>query len=159
MSTIQKKPKRTPIAKMIFLLRSESQKELFARKVNNLPVDAENPIQITISEQTKARGLDLNGLMWLRITEISQQVWRDGRQFDKDIWHRYLKLNEMPDEVEMKDGTIRSKWVEVPDGSQDVISTALLSAGFFSRYITIIEAFGASLGVMFSANPRENYRW
>lgn len=152
------KQKRNPIAKMIFLLRSESQKELFASKVNNLPVDADNPIQIVISEQTKARGLDANGLMWLRIGEISAQAWRNNRQFDKDIWHHYLKLNEMQEEVELKDGAICSKWVETPDGSKAVISTASLSSRCFAEYITIIEAFGSGLGVLFSANPRENYR-
>ena len=147
--------KRNPIDKIIVLIRSEQQKELLSNKISNLPVDYDRPIQVVISEQTKARGLDQNGLMWLRIGEIAKQVWRNNKQFDSDIWHRYLKLNEMPEEIELKDGTVRSKWVEMPDGGRDVISTALLSARCFSGYITIIEAFGAGLGVMFSANPRE----
>lgn len=147
--------KRNPIDKVIVLIRSEQQKELLANKISNLPIDCDRPIQIVISEQTKKRGLDQNGLMWKRIGEISEQAWRNNRQFDSDIWHRYLKLNEMPEEVELKDGTIVSKWVEMPDGGRDVISTTLLSARFFSKYITIIEAFGSGLGVMFSANPSE----
>lgn len=146
--------KRQPIAKFIVLIRSEQQKELLVNKINNLPVDEKKPIQVTFSEEVKARGLDANGLMWLRIGEISAQVWRNNRQFDKDIWHHYLKINEMQEEVELKDGTICSKWVEMPDGSKAVISTASLSARCFAEYITIIEAFGAGLGVMFSANPR-----
>lgn len=147
--------KRNPIAKITILLRTEQQRDVLSSKINNLPIDEDNPIQIVISEQTKKRGLDQNRLMWKRISEISEQVWRNNRQFDGNIWHRYLKLNEMPEEVELKDGTIRSKWVEMPNGEMDVISTSLLSAKFFSKYITIIEAFGASCGVMFSANPRE----
>lgn len=147
--------KRNPIAKMTFLIRSDQQKELLARKIANLPIDSEKPIQIVISEEVKKRSIDANGLMWKRIGEISDQGWINNRQYSKDCWHKYLKDNEMPEDVELKDGTIRSKWVEQIDGSRDVISTTELSARCFSEYITIIEAFGCSLGVLFSANPRE----
>lgn len=147
--------KRNPIAKMTVLIRSEIQKELLVSKISNLPVDDDHPIQIVISEKTKARGLDQNGLMWLRIGEISDQGWINERQYSKECWHEYLGKNEMPEEVELKDGTICSKWVEQIDGGMKVISTTLLSARCFAEYVTIIEAFGCSLGVMFSANPRE----
>lgn len=147
--------KRNPIDKITILLRTEAQRELLLKKISNLPIDADHPIQTVISEEVKKRGLDQNGLMWKRITEISQQGWINKRQYTKDCWHNYLKDNEMPEEVELKDGTICSKWVEQIDGSRDVISTTELSARFFSKYIMIIEAFGADLGVMFSANPRE----
>ena len=152
---MEKKIKRNPIAKIIVLIRSELQKELLASKISNLPIDEDHPIQVVISEETKKRGLDQNGLMWKRITEISEQGWINKRQYNKDCWHKYLKDNEMPEEVELKDGTMRSKWIEQIDGSREVISTTELSARFFSSYITIIEAFGAGIGVMFSANPRE----
>lgn len=147
--------KRNPIAKMTFLIKSDQQKDLLARKIANLPVDIERPIQIVISEETKARGLDQNGLMWKRIGEISSQGWINKRQYSKECWHKYLKDNEMPEEVELKDGTICSKWVEQIDGSREVISTTKLSARCFSEYITIIEAFGSSMGVLFSVNHRE----
>lgn len=150
--------KRNQIEKMIVLIRSDQQKELLAKKISNLPVDCDRPIQIVISEQTKARGLDQNGLMWKRIGEIADQAFINKRQYGKDCWHKYLKDNEMQEEVELKDGTTCSKWVEQIDGSMEVISTTELSARCFSDYITIIEAFGSGLGVMFSANPREFYR-
>ena len=148
-------PKRKTIAKITVLIRSEQQKGLLASKISNLPVDEDHPIQIVISEQTKARGKDQNGLMWQRISEIAAQGWINKRQYSKDCWHKYLKDNEMPEEVELKDGSVRSKWVEQIDGSRDVISTTELSARCFAQYVTIIEAFGCSLGVMFSVNPRE----
>ena len=148
--------KRNPIAKMTFLIRSDKQKEVLASKIANLPVDSESPIQIVISEEVKKRSIDSNALMWKRIGEISSQGWINKRQYHKDCWHKYLKDNEMPEEVELKDGTICSKWVEQIDGSMETISTTELSARFFSKYITIIEAFGAGLGVLFSANPRES---
>ena len=102
--------KRNPIAKMTFLIRSDQQKELLSNKINNLPIDYDHPVQVVISEQTKARGLDQNGLMWKRIGEISSQGWINKRQYSKECWHKYLKDNEMPEEVELKDGTICSKW-------------------------------------------------
>ena len=147
--------KRNPIAKMTFLIRSDQQKELLANKIGNLPVDIERPIQIVISEEVKKRSIDANGLMWKRIGEIATQGWINKRQYSKECWHKYLKDNEMPEEVELKDGTICSKWIEQIDGSREVISTTKLSARCFSEYITIIEAFGSSMGVLFSANPRE----
>ena len=155
MEEINNMQKRNPIAKMTFLIRSDQQKELLSNKINNLPIDYDHPVQVVISEQTKARGLDQNGLMWKRIGEISSQGWINKRQYSKECWHKYLKDNEMPEEVELKDGTICSKWVEQIDGSMETISTTELSARFFSKYITIIEAFGSGIGVLFSANQRE----
>ena len=63
----RKAHKREQIEKVIVLIRSDQQKELLAKKISNLPVDCDHPIQIVISEQTKKRGLDQNGLMWKRI--------------------------------------------------------------------------------------------
>lgn len=147
--------KRNPIAKMTFLIRSDQQKELLASKIANLPVDIERPIQIVISEQTKARGLDQNGYYWLRLNEISAQAWSGGKQYNSDVWHEYCKRNVMPDQVETKDGEMVSKWIESPDGQAVVISTTQLSKKQFSEYTEMCEAVGADLGVMFSANPRE----
>lgn len=150
--------KRNTIAKMIFLLRSESQKELLANKIVNLPADGENPIQITISEQTKARGLDQNAYYWLRLGEIASQAWSAGRQYDSDVWHEYCKKSIMPDMVEIKSGEIVSKYLPSPGGERVIISTTKFSKKQFAEYTEMIEAFGAGLGVMFSVNPRENYR-
>ena len=129
---------RHKIDKTIVLIRSDQQKELLINKINNLPIDTDRPIQVVISEQTKARGLDQNGLMWKRIGEIADQAFINKRKYSKECWHKYLKDNEMPEEVELKDGTICSKWVEQIDGSREVISTTELSARCFAQYITYI---------------------
>lgn len=141
------------IDKIVIDIYNDTQRTTLINKLMSIPLD--DPIQVTIGNKPKARGLDQNGLMWKRIGEISAQGWINKRQYHKDCWHKYLKDNEMPEEVELKDGTICSKWVEQIDGSREVISTTELSARFFAKYITIIEAFGAGLGVMFSANPRK----
>ena len=152
---MQKAAKRNPIAKIIILIRSEQQKELLASKINNLPVDADRPIQIVISEETKARGIDQNGYYWLRLGEIAAQAWSNGRQYHSDIWHEYAKRNVMPDMVEVKSGEVISKFIESPDGNPVIISTTQLSKKQFAEYTEMVEALGADMGVMFSANPRE----
>ncbi len=141
------------IDKIVIDIYNDTQRTTLINKLISIPLD--DPIQVTIGNKIKARGLDQNGLMWKRIGEISAQGWINKRQYHKDCWHKYLKDNEMPEEVELKDGTICSKWIEQIDGSMETISTTELSSRFFSKYITIIEAFGAGLGVMFSANPRK----
>ena len=141
------------IDKIVIDIYNDTQRTTLINKLMSIPLD--DPIQVTIGNKIKARGLDQNGLMWKRIGEISAQGWINKRQYHKECWHKYLKDNEMPEEVELKDGTICSKWIEQIDGSMETISTTELSARFFAKYITIIEAFGAGLGVMFSANPRK----
>ena len=64
----------------------------------------------------------------------------------------------MPETIVTKDGETRSKWEEVPDGDAVVISTTKLERRCFAEYPTAVEAFGASLGVQFSANPNEGRR-
>lgn len=147
--------KRNAIEKTIILLRSDQQKQLACSKINNLPIDEDKPIQITISEQVKKRGLTQNAYYWLRLGEISAQAWSNGRQYDSDIWHEYAKRNIMPDDVEIKTGEKVSKYIDSPDGNAVIISTTQLTKKQFAEYTEMVEAFGASLGVMFSANPRE----
>ena len=112
------KPPRPKIPKFSTLIVSERQKEIFATKIMSLPVDEENPIQVVISEKTKQRGLDQNAYYWKRMTEIAEQAFSNGKQYNADIWHEYCKRHVMPDQVETKDGEIVSKWIETPDGAR-----------------------------------------
>jgi hypothetical protein len=137
------------------LLKSELQRNTLLSLIPNLPLDAEKPLQVIVREEVKARGLDANGYYWLRIGEIASQAWFEGKQFSKEVWHIYLGKHHMPEMITTKDGEARSKWVESPDGSMVVISTTQLERGCFAAYTEIVEAFGASLGVQFSANPNE----
>jgi NinB protein len=111
-------------------------------------------IEIVAREPVKVRRLDANGLYWLRLGEIADQAWLNGRQFTADIWHEHCKREVMPDTITTKDGVERSKWTEMPVGLPTVISTTQLERKCFSEYISMVEAFGASLGVRFSANLR-----
>ena len=134
---------------------SDQQKELLIRKIINLPIDKDKPIQVVISEKTKQRGLDQNAYYWLRMSEIAEQAFSNNRQYSPEVWHEYCKKNVMPDQVETKTGEIVNKWLESPDGQAIVVSTTELSKKQFAEYTEICEVFGANLGVIFSANRRD----
>ena len=134
-----------------FVIRDDSQRKAVCMLANNVP----EGIEVLFRKEVKARGIDQNGLYWLRLGEIAEQVWFGGKQYDKDTWHEYCRRYVMPEEITTKAGEVRSKWVELPNGSLTVISTSMLERGCFSNYITAVEAFGAEYGARFSANPRE----
>ena len=140
--------------KRVFHMRTAQTRESAIALIRNLPIDEVHPLQVTVSEMTKQRGLDANGYYWLRLGEIADQAWFSGRQFNSDCLHEYCKRMLMQEQVTLKDGTVRSKWVELPDGSLTVVSTAQLERKCFADYVTIVEKFGAELGVHYSENPR-----
>lgn len=146
---------RPKFATRQFFLRTDTQTATLLALIPHLPLDQDNPLEVVIREPVKARGMDQNGYYFMRIGELAGQAWIDGKQFSKDAWHEYAKKNIMPEEITTKDGEVRSKWEETPDGGMSVISTTRLERGCFADYTNAVEAFGASLGVMFSASRDE----
>lgn len=146
--------KREKFATRTITLYTEDQRSALIALANNLPVSQEKPLEAVIREPVKARGIDQNGYYWMRLGEIAEQAYFNGRRFDSDTWHYNCGREVMPEEITTKDGEVRSKWIEAPDGTMRVISTTLLEKVCFANYTTAVEAFGTSLGVMFSANPR-----
>jgi hypothetical protein len=136
------------------ILLGDPQKEIACAAIHNAPTG----LEVVIREPVKVRGLDQNGLYWLRLGELAEQAWFGGRQYGKEVWHHYCGIHVMPETIVTKDGETRSKWEEVPDGDAVVISTTKLERRCFAEYTTAVEAFGASLGVQFSANPNEGRR-
>lgn len=146
---------RPKFATRQFFLRTDTQTATLLALIPHLPLDQDNPLEVVIREPVKARGMDQNGYYFMRIGELAGQAWIDGKQFSKDAWHEYAKKNIMPEEITTKDGEVRSKWEPTPDGDMSVISTTRLERGCFADYTNAVEAFGASLGVMFSASRDE----
>jgi hypothetical protein len=137
------------------LLRSQQQVDTLLFLIPNLPLDADKPLEVIIREQVKQRGLSQNALYWMRLHEIAEQGWFQGRLYSADVWHDYCKKYVMPEEIITKAGEVRSKWVDAPDGNQAVISTAELNRGSFAVYTEMVEAFGAGLGVRFKEKGYE----
>lgn len=152
-----KKPKsdRPKFPDRTFLLGEKGVVDRIVAVLANVPIDPLRPLQVVIREMPIKRSLDQNAYYWLRIGEIADQAWNDGRQFASDVWHEYVRRNILPDTIIDKDDVERSKWIELPDGTLTVISTTELSRKTFADYTTMLEAFGVSLGVEFSADPRQ----
>ncbi len=136
-----------------FELRTEQARESAIALIRNLPLCDKRPLIITVDEYKKQRSLDANSYYWMRLGEIADQAFLGGRKYNSDCWHEYAKKMLMPDEVTLKDGTVTSKWVELPDGDTTVISTTQLERKCFAEYTTCVEAFGANLGVHYSERP------
>lgn len=134
------------------LLRTEQQRTILLALVENLPLDADKPLQVLVREQVKARGMDQNALMWVGpLADIAAQAWVAGRQYSAEVWHEKFKRDYLPEEYDedlTKEGY--RKWDIDPDGNRVLIgSTTQLTKRGFAEYLTQVEAFGASLGVQF----------
>lgn len=136
------------IDRIVIDIYNDTQRTTLINKLMSIPLDG--PIQVTIGNKTKARGLNANSYYWVRVDEIAKQAFFNGKQYSSDVWHEYLKRECMPNIVTLKDGKEVSKYVETPDGSLQVIGTSLLSVHSFAEYTQRCEQFGAELGVMFS---------
>lgn len=149
---------RQPIKPRPFLLRDERVRETLIAAIRNLPLDEAKPLEVVIREPVKVRGLDANARMWAGpLRDISEQAWIEGRQHSAEVWAEYFKRHLLPEVFDpsmCKEGY--SKWAYDPDGDRILIgSTTQLTVKGFAEYLTAIEAFGASLGVLFTASPNE----
>lgn len=140
----------------IRLVGSQQLNAALAR-LQHAPIDPEKPLEVIIREEVKVRGLDANAYYWRRLTEIADQAYIEGRAYSAEVWHEYFKKEYLPEEFdpEMTREGYR-KWAVAPDGARVLIgSTTQLTVKGFAEYITQVEAFGAGLGVLFSASPNE----
>ena len=136
------------------LLVAEMRVETAMQVIKNAPIDLLKPIEVVVREQVKARKIDQNALMWAgALTDIANQAWVQNKKFSAEIWHEYFKREYLPEEYSegiTKGGYI--KWDYTPDGERVLIgSTTQLSTGGFSDYLDQVYAYGANLGVRFSA--------
>ena len=141
-----------------YILRSSIQVEAVRKTIANLPLDEEHPLEVVIREHVKQRTLSQNSYYWMRLGEIAEQVWHQGRQYNKRAWHEALAEDLMPEMITTKDGFLESKWIDKPlrKGTGEywlIRSTTDLSKGSFADYITAVEAFASTeLGVQFKAH-------
>ena len=114
---------------------------------------------VHIYEHKEARSNEQQSLMWIRLGEIAQQAFVDGRQYSDECWHEYAKREFLPDEDGPSKRTRKGyrKWAVNPMTGERVLigSTTQLTVFGMSEYMTQLEAFGAGLGVMFGATPNE----
>lgn len=149
----EKYPKRT------IRVVGQQQKDTAKQLIDSLPIDSENPICITISEEVKIRKLDQNSLMWVGpLKDIARQAYVSGKCYSEAVWHEYLKREFLPNEYDeelTKEGYV--KWVTDPAGFPLLVgSTTQLTVKGFAQYLTQIEAYGAGLGVEFTSTEKND---
>ncbi|PWE13454.1 recombination protein NinB [Alcaligenes faecalis] len=143
------------------LLRTEMQRHAAHAMINSMPLDDSKPLEIIGREEAKARKLDQNALMWVGpLADIAQQAYHQGRTYSAEIWHELFKVMYLPEDDDpeinllVKEGY--RKWDYLPNGDRICVgSTTKLTVTGFSRYLEQVQAHGASMGVIFHANPRE----
>lgn len=128
--------------------------------ISNMPIDPLRPLEVIVREVQRQRHSEQNSYYWLRLNEIAEQAWLDGRQFCAETWHEYFKRSLLVEDLPAPEpGTVRDgyrKWDYDPSGERVLIgSTTMLTIRGFAAYTEAVEAFGCSLGVEFSANPME----
>lgn len=136
------------------ILIGDVQKALAVSMVQNLPIDPVNPLEVSAREVVRSRSTDSNALMWAGpLRDIANQAWINGRQYSAEVWHEHCKREYLPEEPD--DDLCKSgyrKWDYLPNGDRVLIgSTTQLTVRGFALYLQTIEAFGASLGVQFTA--------
>lgn len=149
--------KRETYQTRTILLVGEVQKSTARAVIDNAPTDPENPLELVLRERVKPRKQDQNALMWAgTLNDIAEQAWVNGRRFSAEVWHEYFKREYLPEECE--EGIAREgyrKWDYTPDGERVLVgSTTQLTVKGFALYLQQVEAYGASLGVMFHADER-----
>ena len=152
---------RQPMKPLSIRLTGEIQRSAAFARLENLPIDAEAPIEVVFREEQKVRKMSANDRMWAGpLKDIAEQAWLNGRQYSAEVWHEYFKAEFLPDfdtpEFEAMTREGYRKWDSGPSGERVLVgsTTQLLKRGF-ALYMLQVEAFGANLGVQFSASPRE----
>lgn len=157
---------RQPFTERKIVLLGDLQLTTALALLPNLPLDANYPLEVVVRERQKARGLDANARMWVGpLKDIAEQAWVSGRQFSAMIWHEHFKEQFLPDdgapEALPEHGHVKygyRKWDFKLDGTRILVgSTTELTKRGFALYMTELEAFGANLGVQFSASPNEGW--
>lgn len=138
--------KRNPIDKITILLRTEAQRELLLKKISNLPIDADHPIQTVISEQLNKRTLPQNNIMWGMLGDISDQVRWYEMKLTSDEWKDMFTAS-------LK----KQKTVPGIDGGFVVIGahTSKMTVSDMGDLITLMQSFGVEKNVKFKSYKDE----
>jgi len=149
------------------LLAGEPQRESIIRLIQNLPADAERPLEIVVRERQRKRKLDQNALYHAGpLKDISEQAWFAGQQFSAVALHHLFKQEFLPEdgtpEADPANGLVRDgyqKWLPTIDGGRHLVgSTTMLTVRGFSQFLEQVHAFGGAHGVEFTALPAKEYQ-
>jgi hypothetical protein len=104
--------------------------------------DTGKPLAVSVSEYKSKRSIEQNARLHALLSEIAEQAWVRGRQYDAEIWKEYFRSK-----------FIGTEEIEMPDGKrfERGISTTTLDVAAFSDFMERIQEHATrELGVVFS---------
>lgn len=149
---------RPPFTERKFYLVGEVQRQSVVSFIDGLPVDEKRPLEIVVREKPKKRTPDQQALLFAGpMRDIAEQAVFEGKRYSVEVLHHLCKREFLPEEFDPEqclEGYV--KWDIDPTGDRVLVgSTKQLTSYGYSLYLEQVFAFGANLGVRFSANPNE----
>ena len=153
----------TPFKPQIVRLVGQKEVDVAIAKLLHVPLNDDEPLEMVLRPVSKQRGLDQNAKMWVGpLKDIEEQAWVNRRQYSAEVWHEHFKAEYLPEiddpdlDTLVKHPETYRKWDTNPKGERVLVgSTTDLTKRGFALYLQQVEAFGASLGVLFTASPRQ----
>jgi NinB protein len=153
-----------PFTTRVFKLVNTAVVEAAIVLLRNLPLSA--GLELVIRREPKGRTLDQQARMWVGpLKDMAEQAWIQGRRYSDVVWHEEMKKEYLPDESALsfeelekrvKDPDNYRKWDIGPKGNRILVgSTTELTKFGFREYLEQVTAYGAGLGVMFTASPND----
>ena len=136
-----------------------AQVDLAMAALAHAPIDQAAPLEFVLREEKKTRKLDQNAAMWAgALRDIADQAWVSGVQYSDVVWHEYFKRQYLPEDDDPEIETLAKdgyqKWARDPSDERVLVgSTTKLTIKGMARYMQQVEAYGATMGVMFHAKP------
>ncbi len=125
---------------MKFILRNPEIRRRAMEAIKALPLN--EVWECDLKPWKGTRSQEQNALYWVRLTEISEQLFPDGKHYDAEVYHEYLK------------GRFLGKLQITMDENDETVfvnkSTTKLKVSDFADYMTQVEAWGVEHGVKFS---------
>ena len=127
---------------MKLTLRNPLLRAQAIRAIQQIP--ANEVMDFTLVPHKSTRSLEQNARYWSLLTEISEQLKPDGKQYSPETWHEYMKARFIGKDVVTIDGDI----------TLVAKTSTTLKTTEFADYLTCVEAWGVEHGVKFSADMR-----
>lgn len=145
---------------MEIVIANEQARNHAIARIRELPIEPAHVVKL--ARYSKKRTKEQNGHQWAgMLGDFSKQGILNGRRFDEDAWHYYLKREFLPDYPE-EGITLKGykKWTESPDGELVLVgSTTKLTTKGFAEYIERCHAYGAGeLGIRFTVVGYDGYQ-
>ncbi len=121
---------------LTYKITAGNQRPMMATIYRNLTawIEQHGDFELVVRPHKSKRSVEQNRRLWKIYQVFAAEAWVDGRQYDQEVWHEYLRGEFIGfDEVAMPSGEIK----------KNPISTTTLKVDEMSEYQNKIQAYGA----------------